>query len=164
VGSLSGDQTSRYSQRGSVRERGGEESLAQTAANESLTDLRLPTLGRRRAANTPARLRTTTLPAQAFARYTATFRPTPVADGKTTLSLPSEIQTTANSCEYPLPPKQSRTTLASSGGIVEAIKHSCSFRLRVRYEFQATSAGLSVEGSCPSIIPPPSMTGPSLPG
>ena len=83
---------------------------------------RLPTRGRRRAANTSARLRTTTLPAQAFARYTATFRPTPVADGKTTLSIPSEIQMAANSCEteYPGPRRQTSTTFASSDGSVAA--------------------------------------------
>src|SRR5437588_7726432 len=50
--------------------------------------LRLPAGGRRRAAKTSARLRTTTLPAAALARYTATFRPASVADGKTTLSIP----------------------------------------------------------------------------
>jgi len=60
---------------------------------------RFPTRGRRRAAKTSARLRTTTVPAAAFARYTATFRPVPVADGKTTLSIPSEIQMAANSWE-----------------------------------------------------------------
>src|SRR5580700_420810 len=50
----------------------------------------LPERGRRREAKTSARLRTMTLPAPAFARYTATFRPMPVADGKTTLPIPSE--------------------------------------------------------------------------
>jgi hypothetical protein len=64
-----------------------------------------PTCGRRRAAKTSARLRTTTQPATAFARYTATFRPAPVADGKMTRSIPSEIQMDANCCEseYPGP-------------------------------------------------------------
>ena len=73
---------------------------------------RFRTRGRRRAAKTSARLRTMTPPAPAFARYTATFRPVPVADGKTTLSIPSEIQMAANSCEteYPGPRRQSRTT------------------------------------------------------
>ena len=96
-------------------ERGGEDSLAQSAAGQKRIAYgpRLPTRGRRRAANTSARLRTTTLLARAFARYTATFRPTPAADGKTTLSIPSEIQMAANSCEteYPFPRKQSRTAL-----------------------------------------------------
>src|ERR1035438_7765925 len=83
---------------------------------------RFPARGRRRAAKTASRLRTTTLPDAAFARYTATFRPAPVADGKTTLSIPSEIQMAANSWEAECPRirRQSRTTFASSDGSLAA--------------------------------------------
>lgn len=49
--------------------------MAQTAAGQKRIAYRprLPTRGRRRAAKSSARLRTITLPAQGFARYTATF-------------------------------------------------------------------------------------------
>ena len=94
--------------------------------------LRFPAGGRRRAAKTSARLRTTTLPAAALARYTATFRPASVADGKTTLSIPSKIQMAANSCETecPGPRRPSRTTFASSDGSLTA---------RSRFRFVATA-------------------------
>jgi hypothetical protein len=55
--------------------------------------------GRRSAARTAARLCTITLPAPLFGKYTTTFRPKPVADGNTTLSIPASIQIWARPCE-----------------------------------------------------------------